>query len=138
VNVGINPQGLVPGSYTATITVTATGNGGAVVQGSPQTVGVTLTVTGFTLSGTVIACSDSSCTTTKPLPGASLTLVNNTTNKTMTVTADSSGNYSFTNLVLGPYMLTVTGSDGTYNYSGSATLTIAGDQTNFAVNTYHS
>ena len=97
---------------------------------------VSLTVTGFTLNGRAIACSDITCTSTKPLPGAALKLVNNTTNQAITIFADGSGNYSFSNLALGPYTLTITGSDGTYNYAGIVTLNIGGNQANVSVNAY--
>lgn len=133
VNVGVNAQNLGPGVYAGTITVTASGSGGAVVQNSPQTLSVTLTVTGYTLRGTVLACVDSVCTSSSPLPGASLKLVNTTTNQTVTVTADSSGKFSFTNLALGAYALTATGSDATNNYTGSATLTLTGNQLGFSI-----
>ena len=106
------------------------------MQGSPRTINVALTVTGYTLSGTAIACSDINCTTSKALPGASLNLVNNTTNQTINMVADGSGNYAFTNLALGPYTLTIAGSDGTYNYAGTVTLNLGGAQAHFSVNAY--
>ncbi|MFL5653100.1 MAG: BACON domain-containing protein [Ktedonobacteraceae bacterium] len=136
IHVGINPQNLLPNTYTSTITISASGSGGAIVQGSPMTVTVSLIVTGFSLGGTVIACSNISCSSTKPLPGASLTLLNNATNRTITITADGSGNYAFTNLALGPYTLTIAGSDGTYNYAGTVTLNLGGAQAHFSVNAY--
>jgi hypothetical protein len=136
IDVGINPQNLLPNTYTGTITLTASGNGGAVVQGSPAVVNVSLTVTGFTLNGRAMACSDITCTTTKPLPGAALSLVNNLTNQATTIFADGSANYSFSNLSLGSYTLTITGSDGTYNYAGTVTLNIGGNQTNVSINAY--
>jgi hypothetical protein len=136
VTVSVNPQGLIPGTYTAVITLTATGSGGAVVQGSPQNIAVNLTVSGHVLGGTVIACSDTSCTSSKPLPGATLNLVNTTTNQAVSIQADSSGNYSFTNLALGSYTVTITGTDGIKNYGGSGSVTITGTQTGFLVNVY--
>ncbi len=136
INVGINPQNLLPNTYMGTITVSASGSGGAIIQGSPALVTVSLTVTGFTLNGRAIACSDITCTSTKPLPGAALHLVNNLTNQAITIFADGSGNYSFSNLALGPYTLTITGSDGTYNYAGIVTLNIGGKQANVSVNAY--
>ncbi|GAC1656578.1 MAG: hypothetical protein NVS4B7_00650 [Ktedonobacteraceae bacterium] len=134
VNVSVNSQSLLPGVYSGTITVSASGSGGAVIQGSPQTLNVTLTVTGFTLSGTVVACVDQSCSSSSPLALASLSLVNNTTNQTVTATADNSGNFTFSGLALGPYTLTATGSNGTINYAGSVTLTITGNQINLTIN----
>ena len=136
VSVSVNPTGLLPGTYAGKITVTAVGNGGAVVLNSPQTVNVTLVITGYSLSGTVMACSDNNCTTPKPLPGAALALLNNSTNQTINITADSSGNYSFSNLALGAYTLTATGSDGTYNYLGTANLNITGNQSNYIIDTF--
>jgi len=136
VAVGVNAQGLTPGTYTAVITLTATGSGGAVVQGSPQNIAVNLTVSGYTLGGTVIACSDTICTSSKPLPGATLNLVNTVTNQAISIQADSSGNYSFTNLALGSYTVTVTGNDGTNNYGGSVSVTIIGTQIGFSMKVY--
>ncbi len=132
VNVSVNSGNLVPGVYSGTITVTASGSGGAVVQSSPQTLSVTLTVTGYTLSGTVLACVDSICSSSSPLPGASLSLVN-TTNQTITATADSTGKFTFSNLALGTYTLTATGSDVANNYTGTVTVTLTGNQPNLSV-----
>src|SRR5205823_8207195 len=50
VTVGVNPQNLPLGTVTGTITLSASGSGGALVQGSPRTINVALTVTGYTLS----------------------------------------------------------------------------------------
>jgi hypothetical protein len=136
VSVGVNAQSLAPGTYSGMISVSATGNGGAVVQNSHQTVNVALTVTGYAFSGSVIACSDSNCTTSKALPGSSLSLVNNSTNQAINVTADGSGNFSFTNLALDPYTLTVTGTDGTNNYLGTVSFHITGDKLSFPVDVY--
>jgi len=136
VSVGVNASSLAPGSYSGMITVSASGNGGAVVQNSPRTVNVTLTVTGYTFSGSVIACSDTSCTTTKALAGSSVSLLNNATNQAIVVTANGSGNFSFTSLALDPYTLTVTGTDGTTNYLGNVSFKMTGDKLSFPVNVY--
>ena len=134
VGVSINPPGtLLPGTYNGQITVSASGNGGAVVQNSPQTVAVTLTVTGFTISGTVMACADQTCSTPTPLPSAALTLLSGT-NTVATTTADGSGNYSFSGVALGNYTVTASGSDSTgTHYTGSVPLNVVGDQSNFIV-----
>ena len=136
VTVGVAPQSLPPGTYTGTITVSASGNGGAIVLGSPQPVAVTLTVTGYILSGMINACSDTQCSSSQPLPGASLSLLNTTTNQTFTTTADGSGKYSFGNLPTGPYTLTVNGTIGSQNYFGTASFPLSGNQVNFPVNVY--
>ena len=83
----------VPGTYTGIITITATDSTGLAV-GSPQSVAVTLTVTGFTINGTVIACTDQTCATPQALAGATVTVMNGSTT-VATTTADASGNYSF-------------------------------------------
>ncbi len=44
-DVSVNAASLTPGTYTGSITISATGNDGSVVQGSPQSIAVTLTVT---------------------------------------------------------------------------------------------
>jgi hypothetical protein len=45
INVSANTANLTPGTYNGTITISATGSAGTAVQGSPQAVPVTLTVT---------------------------------------------------------------------------------------------
>lgn len=136
VSVSANPQGLAPGTYTGTITVSATGSGGAPVQGSPQSINVTFTVSGFTISGTAIACANAQCSTSQPFPGAALTLVNTSTNQTFNAVADGSGNYSFTNVALGSYTLTISGSIGSQSYSGNVSLSVSSDMSGFNVNAY--
>ncbi len=115
VSVSVNPQGLAPGTYKGKITVSASDNSGTMLVNSPQTINVSLVVTGYTLSGTVMACPAGVCAT--PLPGATVTLTNSA-NKSVNATANSSGNYSFGNLATGTYTLTASGSIGTLNYLG--------------------
>ena len=136
VSVSANPQGLAPGTYTGTITVSATGSGGAPVQGSPQSINVSFTVSGFSISGAVVACGDSQCSTSQPLPGAALILINTSTNQSFNVIADGSGNYSFTNVALGSYTLTITGSIGSQSYSGNVSFSVTGNLSGFNVNAY--
>jgi hypothetical protein len=127
VSVSVNPQGLQAGTYNGTITISATDNGGVPVQGSPQAVNVALTITGVNVSGTVMACSDQNCTSSSPLPGATVTLLNTQTQQSLAVTSDSSGNFAFNNIGTGAYTLSATGSNGQQNYSGSMPLTVTGD-----------
>lgn len=136
VPVGVNPQNLSPGIYSGTITVSASGNGQAIVQNSPQTVNISLMVTGYTFSGSVVACLDSGCTSNKPLPGSSLSLLNNSTNQTIIVTADGSGNFSFANLALDTYTLTINGSDGVVNYLGTVSFNLTGDRLSVPVDVF--
>ncbi len=70
----VTAASLVPGTYTGHITIAATDSTGTPVVGSPRTIAVTLTVTGFTVSGSVVVCSPApTCTTSQPLPGATVT-----------------------------------------------------------------
>jgi hypothetical protein len=121
--VRVKAANLTPGMYTGQITVTATDSTGATVLGSGQTITVSLKVTGFTISGSVVACADQACATPQPLPGAKVTLTGGST--PLTTTADASGNYSFSNIPLGTYTISVAGTDASNTpYAGSATLTV--------------
>ncbi len=132
--VTVNSAGLPAGTQTGTITVSATdGNGNAV--GTPQTITVTLTVTPtFSVSGTVEACQPGPaplCTTSAPLPGATLTVLNSANQQVETVTADASGNYTILYLSPGSYTVNITGTDAN-NVPYSATglpLPVAGNNT---------
>lgn len=112
-----NSATLSAGTATGSFKLTATDNTGVVV--SVQTITVTLNLTA-TVSGTVLACSDSLCTTSAPLPGASLALFDSNNIQVQTVTADPSGNYTFAGLAPGTYSVTITGTDaGNNHYSTS-------------------
>ncbi len=129
VGVSANASGMQPGNYSGTITLFASGSGNTPVQGSPQTVSVSLTVTGYTVSGTVNACAESGCSSSMPLSGANVTLTDSAGNQ-HTATADSSGHYSFGNIMRGSASILASGNNGTStNYSGSSSVTISGDQT---------
>src|SRR5260221_662196 len=78
-SVNATAASVIPGTYTGHITIAATDSTGAAVVGSPQTIAVTLTVTGFTVSGSVVVCSGPTCTTSQPLPGATVTLMSGST-----------------------------------------------------------
>jgi Carboxypeptidase regulatory-like domain/Viral BACON domain len=134
-NVSVNAANLSPGSYTGQITVSANDAGGNQLQGSPQTIIVNLTVPSFTVSGSVIACSDAACTNPAPLPGATLTVFNGS-NQVATATADPSGTYTLP-LAPGTYTVNVSGTDsnGTH-YTGTATLAVTGNQSNFTINAF--
>ena len=127
--------GLPPGTYTTQITVASSDSGGISPAGSPQTIPVTLTVTGFTISGTVNACADSACSTSTPLANAAVTLTDGS-GAHFTVTADASGNYTFTGVALGAGTISATGSNGTTSYTGNASVTVKGDQPGVVVNTF--
>ncbi len=125
--VAVNPAGLTPGVYNGQITITASSSGG--IQNNVQVVPVRLTVTGYTITGNVQACADSSCSSTAPLAGASVTLYAGTTQIAST-TCDGMGNYRFDNVPLGSYTLTASGSDSQgKQYSGSAAVNVSDNQT---------
>ena len=131
---GVNASAanVSPGTYTGTITITATDSSGSAV-GSAQSVAVTLTVTGFTISGTVIACADQTCATPQPLAGATVTVMSGSTT-VATTTADPSGNYSFSNMAQGSYTITVAGYDASNtHYVGSLSLTLTGNALNTTI-----
>jgi Viral BACON domain len=136
-SVNATTASLVPGTYTGTITIAATDNANVPVVGSPQTIAVTLTVTGFTVSGSVVVCSGPApaCTTSQPLPGATVTLTSGSTT-IATVTADAAGNYSFANVALGSYTLSASGTDSNGTHTGSAAATVQGDTTGVIIQTF--
>ncbi len=135
ISVTANAAKVSPGNYTGTITLSANGAGGTIVQGSPQTISVSLVVTGFTLSGQVNACADITCAAPQPLPGATVNLVNSSGTVVSSITADTAGNYAFSGVAPGTYTLSVNGTDsnGTH-YAGSIPLTVTGNQQNITIN----
>ena len=138
ITVNASASQLAPGSYTGQITVSANNNG-QVLQGSPQTIQVTFQVSGYTVSGMVAACGGPApdCTSSQGLAGATLSLANGATT-IATVTADSSGNFTFTNIPAGSYTITATGTANTLSYTGTVTVTVSGNTTGVSVSTFSS
>jgi BACON domain-containing protein len=136
--VNVNSTNVLPGTYTGAITIKATDSAGS---GSGQTINVTLTVTGFTISGTVIACSGPapSCPTPQALPGAAVTLMSGS-NTVGTTIADASGNYSFPGIALGTYTFSVSGTDANNIHyvvgSPPPTLTLSGNALNVTIQVF--
>jgi len=130
---------LTPGSYTGQITISANNNG-LVLQGSPQTVQVSFQVSGYTLSGSVAACVGPApmCTASQGLAGASVSLVNSSNATVATVTADSSGNFTFTNVLPGTYTINASGSANAVAYSGAVTVTVSGATAGVTISTFSS
>jgi Viral BACON domain/Carboxypeptidase regulatory-like domain len=131
---GVNASAvnLLPGTYNGTITIKATDSTGSVV-GNTQSVAVTLTVTSFTISGTVIACTDQTCVSSQPLAEATVMVISGSTT-VATTTANASGNYSFSNIPLGSYTITAAGYDASNtHYMGSLMLTLTGDAPNTTI-----
>nr|BBH90452.1 hypothetical protein KTC_52030 [Thermosporothrix sp. COM3] len=124
ITIGIKSTSLAPGSYKGNITISATGNGGATVQGG-QSIPVTLTVVGSTVSGVVVACQDGNCTKSSPLAGATVTLSGNGGN--YNATADSNGNFILNGVANGSYTLTANGTQDNKRYAVSMNLTVSGD-----------
>lgn len=137
VSVSVNATTLIPGNYTGSITITASGSGGGVVQGSPVVVPITVTVTGFKVSGIAYDCSDTTCATPIIFAGAKLNLVNSSGTTVLTVTADTTGKYTFTNVPLGTYTITASGTDGGgVKYAGTTSVTITGDKSSLNINLF--
>ncbi len=131
-SVNADATALAPGLYNATITFSASGSGDAVVSGKPQ-VSVTLTVTGATLSGTVNACSNSSCNT--PLSGVQVTLTDDSGNVVSNTEADANGKFSLSNIPNGSYTLSARGtSAGSVVYQGDIMVKVAGDRAGIVIN----
>jgi hypothetical protein len=126
---------LSPGTYTTQITLSYIDSNGTQLAGSPQTIPITLTVTGFSISGTVSACADPACASSAPLANATVTMTDGS-GAHLTATADANGNYTFTGVALGAGTISASGSDATTSYTGTASLTVTGDQTGVSVNAF--
>lgn len=101
-DVSVRPGQLAPGTYTGSLTFTATDNAGGSVR--QIAVPVTLGVSGFTVNGTAYACSGNSC---NALSNATVTLRNANGSFNKSVTTDTAGNYSFSNVPAGSYTISV-------------------------------
>ncbi|HZS76318.1 MAG TPA: carboxypeptidase regulatory-like domain-containing protein [Ktedonobacteraceae bacterium] len=138
-SVNVGPASLAPGTYKGTITLTATASNGSAVSGSPQTIAVTLVVNSLSVSGTVVACSGpgTSCPNPQPLAGATITVTNSSGTIVLTVTADSSGNFTLNGLTLGNYTVTVSGTDsGGTHYNTSVPLSVTGNMSGFTIQAF--
>lgn len=129
---------LAPGSYTGSVTISASNNG-IVLQGSPQTVSVTFVISAFTVSGSVVICGGPApdCSSSSALAGATVSLMSGTTT-IATVTADSSGNFSFPAVPLGTYTISAQGAVDITSYSGTTTVTVSDNLSNVVVQTFSS
>jgi Carboxypeptidase regulatory-like domain len=122
---------LSVGTYTGSVSVKVTDGSGNPVQGGTQTIQVTLQVlvSTFTVSGTVMACADSACSSSQPLGAATVTLTDSSGQRVANVAADSFGNFSFSNVAPGSYTITVSGTDNSnVSYSGNQTIAVSGKQ----------
>lgn len=131
VGVSVNASGLVPRTYAGNVTITV--NGGTASNTLTRTIPVSVTVTGFAVSGTVNACADAPCATSIPLPGAAVTLTG-PGGVSMNTTADLNGNYSFSNVPLGACTITASGLNAaSIHYTGSTPVTVTGNMTGINV-----
>lgn len=139
ISVSAAPGNLLPGTYTGQITISASNNG-MVLQGSPQIIPVTFTISGYTVSGTALACSssDPGCASASGLGGATISLTNSSGNIIATVTADTSGNFTFTNVPLGSYTLSVSGRVNGSAYNATSSVSVNGNTNNVTVQTFSS
>lgn len=134
ISVTADTSGLAPGNYTAQIKISAT-DSSSIAAGGSVTVPVTLTVTGVTANGTVKACDVAGCTSPKVLPGASVMLLDGTT-RVASAIADQAGNFTFTNVPLGSYTLSASGTDGANRaYSGNVSVIVTRNQQTLEVTT---
>ncbi len=117
------PTGLSAGTYTGTVTITATGPGGAAVADSPVTLLVTLNVTGttngsLTLSATDVTFPDQVLGGPAPSPQ---TITIGSTGQALNYTAVANSNTSVTWLSVSP-------GSGNTSSSGVLTLTVDGSK----------
>ncbi|GAC1650404.1 MAG: hypothetical protein NVS4B12_20170 [Ktedonobacteraceae bacterium] len=132
VSVSINAASLAPGTYKASVTVTA--SNGSTINNGTQTIPITVKVTGYTISGTVNVCADSTCSTPVPLPGAAVVLTNASGAQVAITTADINGNYTFPNIALGTYTVAASGMNSlNIHYVGSVPVNVTGNMTGINV-----
>ncbi len=137
VSISVNANTLPPGTYKAAVTIAASGNGSALVQGSPQTISVSVTVTGASVSGVVNACVDSTCAVSVPLPGATVSLTNSAGTQVVSVAAGVAGKFTMTDVPLGTYTVSVAGANSAgIHYVGSVSITVNGNTQNVTVNAF--
>jgi Viral BACON domain/Carboxypeptidase regulatory-like domain/Bacterial Ig domain len=142
-NFGVNiaTASMTPGTYKGMITITASGSGQANVLGSPAVIPVTLTVSSqptVSVSGIVNACVDAACSSSAPLPGATVTLKDSNGNSIGQVTTDSAGSYTISGVPpsASSYTITASGTDVNSNKYASSpmTLTVSSAVTGFTIN----
>jgi uncharacterized protein (TIGR03437 family) len=117
--ISVIPSGLAAGSYSGTVTVTATGPGGAVVANSPVVIPVTLNVTAGSLT---LSASDLNFEQT--LGGAapaSQTVTIGSSGQTLNYTALANSNLSVNWLSISP-------ASGNTSTSGALTVTVDGSK----------
>jgi len=79
--------------------------------------------------------ADQTCATPQALAGPTVTVMNGSTTVAST-TADASGTYSFSNLALGSYTITVAGYDASnMHYVGSLSFTLTGNASSTTIQT---
>ena len=139
ITLSASTSGLAPGSYTGQITISANNNG-MVLSGSPQTIKVVFQVSGYTVSGTAVACGGPApdCTLSQGLAGATVALVASNNVTVGTATANGAGDFTLTNIPPGTYTINVTGSSGSLSYSGTLTVTVNGNVSGLNVSTFSS
>ena len=117
------PTGLAAGTYTGTVTITATGPGGAAVADSPVTLLVTLNVTGATNGSLTLSASDVTFPDQVlggPAPAAQ-TVTIGSTGQALNYTAVANSNTSVTWLSVSP-------ASGNTSSNGVLTLTVDGSK----------
>jgi uncharacterized protein (TIGR03437 family) len=121
------PGSLIAGSYAGTVTVTATGPGGAAVANSPVVIPITLNVTAGSLT---VSASDLSFQQTLGGPApASQTVTIGSSGQTLNYNALANSNTTAT-------WLTVSPASGNTSTSGTLTVTVDGSRLT-AGTTYH-
>ena len=117
--ISVITNGLNAGTYTGTVTLTATGPGGAVVANSPVVIPITLNVTAGSLT---LSASDLSFQQTLggPAPASQIVTIGSS-GQTLNYTALANSNTSAT-------WLTVSPASGNTSTSGTLTVTVDGSR----------
>jgi hypothetical protein len=113
----VDATSLLPGTYSALITFTASDASSATLNALP-TIAVSATINGYTVSGTVNSCNGSTFCVPRLLAGTIVTLTGG--NLSLKATTATDGTFQFSNVANGTYTLAANGQSVTITVNGGS------------------